>query len=340
MSSTASQQSIRSIMRRSSLNEGDTLNILTFCTHERYEQGLCKTGHNFYSMNHGKTWNTDYGLIPANYQQIDIAPWHVNFDLILCHTSCERIMAAKQMQQLFNIPIMRHTHVLPDIRFDVQSQVANFNAIEVDHDCFISRYNMEEWGKNLSKTTSFIEHGIDTNFWSGGDSHDRENVCISVVNDWPNRDWCCGWNLWQQTVGFNSPDQLPIKVFGSSPGLSEPASSLEALREGYKKSSIFLNTSIHSPVPTVLMEAMACGCAIVSTNNCMIPEIVNHGENGLLANTPEELREHCEYLLNDPDEARRLGDNAKATIINEFNLDRFVEGWNKQFFNVIKNYRK
>ena len=91
---------------------------------------------------------------------------------------------------------------------------------------------------------------------------------------------------------------------------------------------------------TVLMEAMACGCAIVSTDNCMIPEIVNHGENGLLANTPEELREHCEYLLNDPDEARRLGDNAKATIINEFNLDRFVEGWNKQFFNVIKNYRK
>ncbi len=72
----------------------------------------------------------------------------------------------------------------------------------------------------------------------------------------------------------------------------------------------------------------------------MIPEIIQDGENGLLANTEEELRSHCEYLLNNPDEARRLGDNAKATIINEFNLDRFVESWNKQFFNVIQNYRK
>jgi glycosyltransferase involved in cell wall biosynthesis len=72
----------------------------------------------------------------------------------------------------------------------------------------------------------------------------------------------------------------------------------------------------------------------------MIPEIIQHGENGLLGNTEEELRGHCEYLLNNPDEARRLGDNAKATIINEFNLDRFVKSWNKQFFNVIQNYRK
>ena len=65
--------------------------------------------------------------------------------------------------------------------------------------------------------------------------------------------------------------------------------SIEALRDAYKSSSVFLNTSIHSPVPTVLMEAMACGCAVVSTDNCMIPEIIEHGVNGLLANTSEKL---------------------------------------------------
>ena len=289
MSSVASQQSIRSIIRRSTLTPKHKLNILTFCTHERYEQNLCRTGHNFYSIKHGKTWNTDFGKIPQNYEESDVAPWHVNFDLILCHTSCERISLAKQLQNLFNVPILRHTHVLPDIRFDVPSQVKSFNAIPVDHNSFISNYSMSQWGNYKNNTTSVIEHGVDVDFWDAGENPERDNVLLSVVNQWPDRDWCCGWNLWKETVGFQSTDPMPIRVLGDSPGLSKPADSIEALRHAYKSSSVFLNTSIHSPVPTVLMEAMASGCAVVSTNNCMIPEIIQHGENGLLADTADEL---------------------------------------------------
>ena len=159
---------------------------------------------------------------------------------------------------------------------------------------------------------------------------------MSVVNDWPNRDWCCGWNLWNQVV---KPTSLPVKVYGNNPGLSEAASSLEELRRGYQTSSIFLNTSLHSPVPTALMEAMACGCAIVSTNNCMIPEIITHNKNGLLSNDPLELKVFCEQLLFNPDEAKRLGDAARKTIEDNFNLSKFVDSWNSMFRGVIQNYR-
>ena len=45
------------------------LNILTFQTHERYEEQLCKTGHNFYAFNLDgmKQWNTKYAPMPENY---------------------------------------------------------------------------------------------------------------------------------------------------------------------------------------------------------------------------------------------------------------------------------
>ena len=184
------------MLRRSQLKESDKLNILTFCTHERYEQNLCRTGHNFYSINQGKTWNTDYGNIPENYNEIDILPWHITFDLVLCHTSCDRLATAHKIKSMYNIPIIRHTHVLPDIRYDVQQQKVSFNRSVPDHDSFISNYNKGAWGATNPRA-GFIEHGIDFDFWSQDIGQvPRRNVCLSVVNEWPSRDWCCGWELW------------------------------------------------------------------------------------------------------------------------------------------------
>ena len=333
----------------------DKLNILTFCAHERYEQNLCKTGHNFYSIAMGKTWDTDYGTVPDNYHIITSLPDYVDFDMILSHTSCNRLSFAHNLlsktetstENRSGIPILRHTHVLPDVRFDVQQQVNNFSTLPVDQDTFISKYNMETWGLS-EPNAKFIEHGVDIDFWHPNPNIKRDNVCLSVVNEWPDRDWCCGWELWKQTVGpkqirhghgQNGQQQLPVKVVGKSPGLSEPAKSTEHLREIYQSSKIFYNTSLHSPVPTVLLEAMACGCAIVSTANCMIPEVIQHQHNGLISNDPDELRRFLEQLLQDDDLAQELGNNARKTIEEKYNLDRFVKNWDTVLRSSVNSYK-
>jgi len=343
MTSRATPEAIRSIVKRSHISPDDKLNILTFCTHERYEQQLCKTGHNFYSLSHGKLWETDYGNIPDNYCVLkEVPPAHVDIDLILCHTACERLNIARRIRNDINVPIILHTHTLPDIRSDVGVQVNAFTHVsaDVDQKTFISDFNRRAWGCDGTKENEkYIEHGIDYEFWSDYESA-RDNVCLSVVNDWPNRDWCCGWELWKQTVQVGTPDQLPVRVFGKSPGLSEPAQSIEHLREIYHSSRIFYNTSIHSPVPTVLMEAMACGCAIVSTETCMIPEIIEHNVNGLISNDPNQLRKYLIDLMQNEDMATELGKNAQKTIKEKYNLNRFVDNWNNMFYSTIKNYRK
>jgi glycosyltransferase involved in cell wall biosynthesis len=227
---------------------------------------------------------------------------------------------------------LRHNHVLPDIRFDINQQKKAAKNPTVNMFSFISNYSREQWG--FTKDDSIvIEHGVDTDFWTPG-SEERDNVCLSVVNDWPNRDWCCGFNLWRQTS-----QGLPVKVSGKSPGLSVPAESTEHLREIYQKSRIFYNTSIHSPVPTVLLEAMACGCAIVSTATCMIPEVIQHGVNGLISNDPKELRSYLEMLLNNDAVAKKLGENARKTIEEKYDLQRFIDSWNNAFNLIMKNYK-
>ena len=150
MPARASTRSIRHIMKKKSQ---DKLNILTFATHERYEETLCKTGHNFYSLRVGKEWDETYAPIPSNYHIIDSIPEHLDIDLVLSHTSDNRIQVAhdiltgtRGMKGQLTCPIIMHCHVLPDVRFNVNEQVENFLSIPVDHNSFISQFNRDRWG--------------------------------------------------------------------------------------------------------------------------------------------------------------------------------------------------
>lgn len=338
MAYSATSRNIRAILKHP--NRGDKLNILTFTTHERYESHLCQTGHNFYALNYGKTWDTDYSQIPENYHIINEIPEYLDIDIILAHTSCERLQLAhnllsetyNQNRNLLAIPILRHTHVLPDIRIDVKNQIGIFKSIPVFANSFISDFNRKAWGYD-ENNSSVIPHGIDTDFWHPTKTN-KNNVCLSVVNDWPNRDWCCGFNLWKSTIR-----DLPAFVVGKSPGFSDPATSAENLRDIYSSCRIFYNTSLHSPVPTVMLEAMACGCAVVSTATCMIPDFIQHGFNGLISNDAQELRNHLETLLNDEDLANELGKNARQTIVESYNINKFCENWNELLYSTIENYK-
>lgn len=345
MTASATKRSIRSYMRK--VKRGDKLNILTFATHERYEENLCKTGHNFYSLKvGGKQWDAEYAKVPENYHIISSVPDYIDFDLVLSHTSCERMLIAINALSMTNsldkmsIPMIRHCHILPNPKVDMslQQQSLQYKSLPASVNSFISEFNANAWGFENEKV-SIVEHGIDTDFWRPDDSVVRDNVALSVVNDWANRDWCCGFGLWCGTVGLNTERQLPIRVVGKNPGLSEAAKNTDHLRQIYQSSRIFYNTSLHSPVPTVLMEAMACGCAVVSTDTCMIPEVIQHGKNGFLSNDSNELRSFLELLMKDEKLASEMGQEARKTICEKYNLDRFVENWNNLFYDTLEGIK-
>lgn len=144
---------------------------------------------------------------------------------------------------------------------------------------------------------------------------------------------CCGFTPWN-----NATRGLPVTVLGDTPGLSFPAKSTEELVSAYNSSRIFVNTSTVSPIPTALMEAMACGCAVISLNNCMIPEVVKDGYNGILCDSEAELRSAIVTLMQEPKICSILGFNACKTIKDQYNLTKFTLRWN-EIFNYAKELR-
>jgi len=75
-------------------------------------------------------------------------------------------------------------------------------------------------------------------------------------------------------------------------------------------------------VPNVVAEAMACAVPVVSTSVGGVPDLVRHGENGLLAapHDVDAIAGHLEALLADEPRRRLLGRAARRTVEEAFDM--------------------
>lgn len=99
---------------------------------------------------------------------------------------------------------------------------------------------------------------------------------------------------------------------------------------------IFVLPSLSEAFSNSLMEAMACGCAVVASDVGGNPELVTHRQTGLLfrAGDPADLAEKIDALVAQPELRRHLADAAAARIASEFSAAlsaRRMEGIYEEF---------
>ncbi|MBI4436482.1 MAG: glycosyltransferase [Candidatus Omnitrophica bacterium] len=115
--------------------------------------------------------------------------------------------------------------------------------------------------------------------------------------------------------------------------------SREELLDYYRKAACFVLPSEIAPsgdrdgIPNVLLEAMAVGIPVVSTEISGIPEAVTSGRNGLLVpeKNPAALAGAIETILKDPPLANRYGEEAHRTVSEKFNSDLHLKALSRLF---------
>ena len=96
---------------------------------------------------------------------------------------------------------------------------------------------------------------------------------------------------------------------------------------GYmNRSKMFVLPSHYEGHPKALIEAMSCGMPVIGADSPGICDVIRHGENGWLCGTDaDSISQVIQNLLEDPNLAQRLGDNARQFVLQNYALEDIVE---------------
>lgn len=115
------------------------------------------------------------------------------------------------------------------------------------------------------------------------------------------------------TVTGTGPNEGDLRALAEHLGLSAAVHfsgrlDRDAMAALYRRADVLLNTSLVDNMPNSLLEALASGVPIVSTNVGGVPFVVKHGTTALLVppSEPAEMAAAVLQLLENPSEAARL----------------------------------
>jgi glycosyltransferase involved in cell wall biosynthesis len=122
-----------------------------------------------------------------------------------------------------------------------------------------------------------------------------------------------------------------IHFYGKVPKVDVPAL--------LQKGDIFINTTNIDNTPVSVLEAMACGLCVVSTNVGGIPYLLDDGQNVLLLppDSPEEMASAVRRILTEQDLSAYLSENSRVKA-SEFDWSAILPQWEALFSKVISKY--
>ncbi len=137
----------------------------------------------------------------------------------------------------------------------------------------------------------------------------------------------------QHLTALESPAEVELVIFGSS----APANPIDfgfkthyigklsddvALSLLYASADVFVAPSVQDNLPNTILEAMFSGTPCAAFNIGGIPDMINHQQNGYLAQpfSPEDLAGGIHWILQDGQRHQQLARESRAKAVAEFNL--------------------
>jgi glycosyltransferase involved in cell wall biosynthesis len=119
------------------------------------------------------------------------------------------------------------------------------------------------------------------------------------------------------------------------------AVSDEELQQHYQQCDLFVAPSLYESFGLIYLEAMNYAKPVVGCNAGGVPEVVNHGQDGLLVepSSPEQLADALVTLLQSPAKLREMGLAGRQHLLEEYTHVAMASRFASVYRKVIANQR-
>ncbi len=137
-----------------------------------------------------------------------------------------------------------------------------------------------------------------------------------------------------ELIVFGKSKQEHSNTFGFKVNYLGFITSPELLNAAYNAASIFVLPSLEDNLPNTIMESLSCGVPVVAFNIGGIPEMIEHGKNGILVEpqSSNDLAEGILKIFNGEINYEMLSKNAREKVLNEFTNEKVAE----QYIDIYK----
>ncbi|UCD34336.1 MAG: glycosyltransferase family 4 protein [Nitrospiraceae bacterium] len=117
---------------------------------------------------------------------------------------------------------------------------------------------------------------------------------------------------------------------------------VEDVREVYALSDVVVLSSWSEGLPQSVLQAMAAGVPVVATRVGGVPEVVVHGDTGLLVEPGdhEGLAQGIITLLRQPEAGKRLAGRARELVMKEHSAEHMLDQIEQLYERLLKNKKE
>jgi len=105
----------------------------------------------------------------------------------------------------------------------------------------------------------------------------------------------------------------------------------------YQACDVYVHPSHADGMPNVVLEAMACGMAVIATRVAAVPTMIEDGRTGMLVDigNVEQLRAAIKTLAADPAARARLGAAASEHVAATYPIARVVDRIEEAYEDIL-----